>query len=85
MWMTYSLLPTGARHDAIAVTKQTEAMVKKMTSDRWTIGTVVTDNAGQSGRARRTLTTQWPRISFQICFVHDLNNLVKAALKSDFL
>ncbi|EEY64970.1 uncharacterized protein PITG_16417 [Phytophthora infestans T30-4] len=55
-----------------------------MQSDGWTIGGVVTDNAGQCARARRILSLRWPHISFQICFAHDLNNLVKAVLKSDF-
>ncbi|KAG6944479.1 hypothetical protein JG688_00017054, partial [Phytophthora aleatoria] len=50
----------------------------------WKIGAVVTDNAGQCGRARRILSLRWPEIAFVICFAHDLNNLVKAVLKSDY-
>ncbi|KAG6977565.1 hypothetical protein JG688_00000161, partial [Phytophthora aleatoria] len=68
-------------HDGIAIAEQMESVMEKMMSDGWS---VVTDNAGQCGRARRILSLRWPQISFQICFAHDLNNLVKAVLKSDF-
>ncbi|KAE9171226.1 hypothetical protein PF002_g29875 [Phytophthora fragariae] len=82
--MTYALLPTGARHDALAIAEQMEEVMEQMANDGWKVGAVITDNAGQCGRARRILSLRYPRISFQICFAHDLNNLVKAVLKSDF-
>lgn len=50
----------------------------------WEVGAIITDNAGQCGRARRILALRWPQIIFMFCFAHDINNLVKAVLKSTF-
>ncbi|EEY64968.1 uncharacterized protein PITG_16410 [Phytophthora infestans T30-4] len=57
--MTYALLPTGPRHDAIAIAEQMECMMEKMQNDGWIIGGVVTDNAGQCARARRILSLRF--------------------------
>ncbi|POM81435.1 Hypothetical protein PHPALM_600 [Phytophthora palmivora] len=52
--------------------------------DGWNIGAVVTDNAGQCGRARRILALRFPKIIYLFCFAHCVNNIVKAVLKSAF-
>ncbi|ETI35137.1 hypothetical protein F443_18468 [Phytophthora nicotianae P1569] len=61
-----------------------EGLMVDMQKKGWKIGAVVTDNAGQCGRARRILSLRWPTIAFVICFAHDLHNLVKSVLKSDY-
>eukprot|EP00644_Phytophthora_capsici_P004405 jgi/Phyca11/109558/e_gw1.17.647.1 len=61
-----------------------EGLIVDMQKKGWKIGAVVTDNAGQCGRAPRILSLRWPSLAFVICFAHDLNNLVKSVLKSDY-
>ncbi|OWZ07595.1 hypothetical protein PHMEG_00019998 [Phytophthora megakarya] len=82
--LTYGLFKIGSRHDGLAITENMENVMLQMEKDGWTLGAVVTDNADQCGRARRILSLRWPKVAFVICFAHDLNNLVKAALKSDY-
>uniref|UniRef100_K3WLF3 DUF659 domain-containing protein n=1 Tax=Globisporangium ultimum (strain ATCC 200006 / CBS 805.95 / DAOM BR144) TaxID=431595 RepID=K3WLF3_GLOUD len=81
---TYSLEEVGSRHDGIAIAQQLESALLKAKSEHWGIGTIVTDNAGQCGQARRILALRWPRIAYVFYFTHDINNLVKAVLKSTF-
>ncbi|POM76825.1 Hypothetical protein PHPALM_5899 [Phytophthora palmivora] len=80
--LTYSLLPVGDRHDGIVIAEDLEKVLKRAHSEKWNIGAIVTDNAGQCGRARRILTLRWPQIVVLHCFAHDSNNLVKAVLKT---
>ncbi|GMF59464.1 unnamed protein product [Phytophthora fragariaefolia] len=82
--LTYGLYTTGSRHDGIAIAEKMENVLIAMKNDGWKIGAVITDNAGQCGRARRILSLRWPELAFVICFAHDLNNLVKDELKSDY-
>ncbi|ETI42062.1 hypothetical protein F443_12750, partial [Phytophthora nicotianae P1569] len=49
--VTYGLFPTGSRHDGIAIAEQMEYVMIEIKSKGWEIGAVVTDNAGQCGRA----------------------------------
>lgn len=48
------------------------------------VGAVATDNAGQCSSARRIVPLRWPRVVFLICFAHEVNNLVKAVLRTAF-
>ncbi|EGZ27425.1 hypothetical protein PHYSODRAFT_308700 [Phytophthora sojae] len=66
------------------MTQEMETIVKQALSEGWCIGAVITDNAGQCGRARRILALMWPKITFLFCFTHCINNIVKAVLKSSF-
>ncbi|ETK96894.1 hypothetical protein L915_00479, partial [Phytophthora nicotianae] len=43
-----------------------------------------TNSAGQCSRTRRILAPRFPNIAFIHCFTHDVNNLVKAVLKTVF-
>ncbi|ETL45048.1 hypothetical protein L916_04780 [Phytophthora nicotianae] len=82
--MTYGLRPSSDRHDGLAIAKHMEGVIEELLASEWKIGAVVTDNAGQCGRARRILAPRYPNIAFLICFAHDINNLVKAVLKTVF-
>lgn len=82
--MTYALLPTGSEHHAIALARQMEDVLVEMQERGWNVGAIVTDNAGQCGRARRILALRWPQICFLRCFAHDINNIVKTVLKRVF-
>eukprot|EP00644_Phytophthora_capsici_P005324 jgi/Phyca11/97103/e_gw1.1.1704.1 len=82
--LTYDLLPAGDRHDGIAIAEQLESVLEKVLGEMWRVGGVVTDDAGQCSRARRILALRWPHIVFLFCFAHDVNNLVKAVLRSAF-
>ncbi|POM61563.1 hypothetical protein PHPALM_29402 [Phytophthora palmivora] len=82
--VTYGLFATGSRHDGIAIAQQMENVIKEIEAKGWRIGAVVTDNAGQCGRARRILALRHTRIAYVRCFAHDINNLVKAVLNSAF-
>ncbi|EGZ06085.1 hypothetical protein PHYSODRAFT_319699 [Phytophthora sojae] len=61
-----------------------ERVMIDMQREGWNIGAVVTDNAGQCGRVRRILNLRWPHITLVICFAHDVNSMVKAAVKSKY-
>jgi len=82
--MSYALPGVGNRHDGVAIADELERVMKHAmdADEKWVIGAVVTDNAGQCGRARRILALRWPRIVFIFCFAHDINNLVKSVLKT---
>ncbi|RLN91893.1 hypothetical protein BBJ28_00026671 [Nothophytophthora sp. Chile5] len=82
--VTFGLFPTNSRHDGLAVAELMESVMLSAEIKGWQIGAVVTDNAGQCGRARRILALRWPKVIFLICFAHDINNLVKAVLRSAF-
>jgi hypothetical protein len=81
---TYGIRSTGTEHHALVIAKQLEEILMEMQESGWNVGAIVTDNAGQCGRARRILARRWPKISFLRCFAHDINNLVKAVLKRVF-
>lgn len=75
------LFPTKSdRLDGLALASRMEKIMKDAEEDGWEIGGVVTDDAGQCGRARRVLALRWPHVVFLKCFAHDLNNLVKHIL-----
>ncbi|GMF59588.1 unnamed protein product [Phytophthora fragariaefolia] len=57
---TYGSFLTGARHDGIAIAEQMEKVMEKIEADGWVIGAIVTDDAGQCGRARRILALRHP-------------------------
>ncbi len=78
--LTVSLDELGSRHDGVAIAKQMDQIIEKAFADKWNIGAIVTDNAGQC----RILALRWPRLAFLFCFAHDVNNLVKAVLKIVF-
>jgi hypothetical protein len=82
--MNYGLQPAGDRHDGLAIAEQMEVVTEELLASDFNVGAVVTDNAGQCGRARRILALRHPKISFVHCFAHDINNLVKAVLKTVF-
>ncbi|GMF53666.1 unnamed protein product [Phytophthora fragariaefolia] len=82
--MNYGLRPTGDRHDGLAIVQQMENVIEELLASEWKVGAVVTDNAGQCGRARHILALRYPKIAFVHCFAHDINNLVKAILKTVF-
>ncbi|POM78256.1 LOW QUALITY PROTEIN: Hypothetical protein PHPALM_4233 [Phytophthora palmivora] len=82
--MTKTLKRTSSRHDGLAIAEQMEAVLEQLLSSGWKVGAVVTDNAGQCGRARRILALRYPDIAFVFCFAHDVNNLVKSILKTVF-
>ena len=81
---TFEVAAVGDRHDGVAIAKQLEGIMNKAMEKDWDVGAIVTDNTGQCGRARRILALRWPRVIFLHCFAHDINNLVKAVLKSSF-
>lgn len=80
----FELLPVDSAHHDIAIAKQMEGSLMRALVLGWIIGAVVTDDAGQCARARRILALRWPNIVFLRCFAHDVNNLVKAVLKTMF-
>jgi hypothetical protein len=82
--VNYGLFPTTSRHDGIAIAQQLESIVMTAMLENWLIGAIVTDNAGQCGKARRILAPRWIQIVFLHCFAHDINNLVKAVLRTAF-
>jgi hypothetical protein len=82
--VNYGLFPTTSRHDGIAIAQQLEAIIEGANLESWRIGAIVTDNAGQCGRARRILALRWPGMAMIHCFAHDINNLVKAILRTAF-
>ncbi|KAK1929712.1 hypothetical protein P3T76_003565 [Phytophthora citrophthora] len=82
--VNFGLFSTGSRHDGVAIGEQMEFVMKDINAKGWQIGAVVTDDAGQCGRARRILALRHPRIAFIRCFAHDVNNLVKSVLNSSF-
>lgn len=82
--LTYSLPQTGDRHDGIVTAQEIEEVLLRVQSEGWDVGAVVTDDAGQCRRARQILALRWPKIVFLFCFAHDINNLVKAVLKTSF-
>ncbi|ETM97328.1 hypothetical protein PPTG_20349 [Phytophthora nicotianae INRA-310] len=59
-----------------------EGLIVNLSQKEWVIGYAITDGAGQCGRAHRILALRWPNIYFGKCFAHDINNLVKAVLKT---
>ncbi|KAE9066227.1 hypothetical protein PF006_g30289 [Phytophthora fragariae] len=61
--LTYGLFQTGSRHDGVAIAAQMERVMIDMQREGWNIGAVVTDNAGQCGRARRLLILRWPHMA----------------------
>lgn len=61
------------------IAKDLDGLLKTAIEDHWTIGSGVTDDAGQCGRARRISALRWPKMVFLRCFAHDINNLVKQA------
>ncbi|OWY95098.1 hypothetical protein PHMEG_00034988 [Phytophthora megakarya] len=56
LMLTYGLFKFGSRHDGLAIAENMENVMLQMEKDGWALGAVVTDNAGQCGRARRILT-----------------------------
>ncbi|ETM53232.1 hypothetical protein L914_03275, partial [Phytophthora nicotianae] len=72
------------RNDARPTAEQMEEVIEELLASGWNVGAVVTDNAGQCGRARRILALRYPKISFIHCFAHDIYNLVEAVLKTVF-
>lgn len=81
---TLGLFTTGSRrHDGLALASQMEKILLEAQEKGWNIGGVVTDDAGQCGRARRILALRWPGVVFLKCFAHDMNNLVKSVLRID--
>uniref|UniRef100_K3XCR3 DUF659 domain-containing protein n=1 Tax=Globisporangium ultimum (strain ATCC 200006 / CBS 805.95 / DAOM BR144) TaxID=431595 RepID=K3XCR3_GLOUD len=82
--MAYALKPIGTRHDGVAIAQELDTILCQAREEQWDVGAVVTDDAGQCGRARRILALRWPNIAFLHCFAHDINNLVKAVLKTTF-
>ncbi|ETO85106.1 hypothetical protein F444_01071 [Phytophthora nicotianae P1976] len=82
--MIYGLRPTSDRLDGLAIVEQMEGVIEEILASEWKIGAVVTDNAGQCGRDRPILAPKYPNIAFLIWFAHDINNLVKAVLKTVF-
>ncbi|OWZ07529.1 hypothetical protein PHMEG_00020068 [Phytophthora megakarya] len=82
--LTYDLRATDDRHDGLAIAEQMEGVIDELLASEWNVGAVVTDSAGQCSRARRILAPRFPNIAFIHCFAHDVNNLVKAVLKTAF-
>ncbi|KUF95147.1 ALA-interacting subunit 3 [Phytophthora nicotianae] len=78
---TLGLFPTETqRLDGLALASRMEKIMEDAEEDGWEIGGVITDDAGNCGRARRILALRWPKVVFLKCFAHDLNNLVKKIL-----
>eukprot|EP00644_Phytophthora_capsici_P018642 jgi/Phyca11/132663/e_gw1.206.13.1 len=69
-------------HHGCAIARQMENLIVELSRDEWVIGSAITDDAGQCRRARGILALRWPNIYFGKCFAHDINNLVKAVLKT---
>ncbi|OWZ04661.1 hypothetical protein PHMEG_00023399 [Phytophthora megakarya] len=82
--LTYSLEPVGDRHDGIAIAQDLEKLLKRVLHEKWNVCGLVTNNAGQCGRATRILALRWPQIVFLFCFGPNVNNLVKAVVKTSF-
>lgn len=82
--MTYGLRPAGDRHDGLSLAQQMEVVMEELIASGWKLGAVVTDDAGQCARARRILAFRYPGVAYLRCFAHDINNLVKAVLKTVF-
>lgn len=81
---TYGAVECTVRQDGLAVAESLERLLKDLRSGGWTVGAIVTDNAGQCARARRILVLRWPRIVFLFCFAHQINLLVKDVLTRVF-
>ena len=62
--LTFGLFKCGDRHDAIAIAMEMEVIMLKIISEGWKMGAVITDNAGQMGRARQILALHWPFLAF---------------------
>ncbi|KAG6969690.1 hypothetical protein JG687_00003069 [Phytophthora cactorum] len=77
--LTYVLPPAGDHHDRLAIAEELEKIMKKALNENRN-----TDNASQCARARRISALRWPQMIFMFCFAHDVNNLVKAILRSTF-
>jgi hypothetical protein len=82
--LTFDLAPVGARHDGVAIAQQLEELIERAETEGYKVGAIVTDNAGQCGRARRILIPRHPHMVFVLCYAHDINNFVKAVLKTAF-
>ncbi|KAF4132080.1 hypothetical protein GN958_ATG18750 [Phytophthora infestans] len=82
MLLTYALRHAGDEHREIAIVKQLEQVIEQAQQAKWRVGAIITDNAGQCSRARRILALRWPQMVFLFCFAHDVDNLVKAVLRS---
>jgi hAT family C-terminal dimerisation region len=81
---SFAVEPAGDKHDGINIAKLLEGVIKDAIIQGWNIGSVITDDAGQCGKARRILTLRWPKVAFLRCFAHDINNLVKLVLRTSF-
>ncbi|EEY62908.1 uncharacterized protein PITG_15349 [Phytophthora infestans T30-4] len=66
--LTYGLLPAGDENHGIAIFKRLEQVLEQTQEENWRIGAIITDNAGQCGRARRILGLRRPNIVFFILF-----------------
>ncbi|EEY58479.1 uncharacterized protein PITG_01147 [Phytophthora infestans T30-4] len=62
--LTFALTPVGDRHDGLAVADNIEKVIRQGLDEGWNIGAIITDNAGQCGRARRILALRWPQLVF---------------------
>ncbi|KAI9895414.1 hypothetical protein PsorP6_019015 [Peronosclerospora sorghi] len=74
-------------HDSsgwLAISQYLEGLLLKLFTEGWTVGGLITDNAGQCARARRILARRWPSIVSLFCFAHQDNLLVKDVLARIF-
>jgi hypothetical protein len=57
-----------------------------MQHEELNVGSVVTDHAGNCGRARRILGLRWPKMMKMIlsCFAHQINLLVIHVINASF-
>ncbi|GLE07175.1 hypothetical protein PINS_up017150 [Pythium insidiosum] len=74
----------GTEHDGIALTKIMDRVIENVRTKELQPGSCVTDNAGVCEKIRGLLIKRHPDMVFLKCFAHDINNLVKDVLKSNF-
>jgi hypothetical protein len=55
-----------------------------MIAQGWDVGTIITDNVGNCAQAQCILALRWPKIIFLICYVHQINLLVKDVIATSW-
>ena len=73
-------IKAGSDHHGIAVAKGWEDVMHKY-ADTYTFSYLVSDDAGQCGRARRILALRHPYMIFLACWAHQINLMVGALMK----
>jgi hypothetical protein len=82
--VTFSTFTCGSRHDSLAIAEHLESILLSMIAQGWDVGAVVTNNADNCARARRSLALRSPKIVFLFCYAHQINLLVKDVITTSW-